>query len=104
MTIEIFLLWFIVWIVFLVMSIIETKGVTFAFLAGIYPMFLGIYIFLDGIQIQQGLTTTFSGGTQHIEKVYVDTVPPFSSYGILFGIPFILLGIYICFLAANKNR
>lgn len=102
MTLEIFMLWFLIWIVFLVMSIVEQRGITFGFLAGIYPIFLGVYLYLDGIQVLNGLSVSYSAGVQTVENVYVDSVPPFSSYGMLMGIPFVLLGLYISYLAATK--
>lgn len=104
MTLDIFMLWFIIWIVFLIMSIIETRGVTFGFLSGLYPLFLGVYLFLDGIQVQSGMTISYTAGVQTVEKVYANSIPAFSSYGMLFGLPFILLGIYICYLAATKHK
>jgi len=98
------MLWFIIWIVFLIMSIIEQRGITFGFLAGIYPIFLGVYLYLDGLQLEEGLSITYSTGVQTVEKVYSNSVPPFSSYGMLMGIPFVLLGLYITYLAATKMR
>lgn len=98
------MMWLIIWIIFLIMSIIERKGVVFGFFAGIYAMFLGIYIYLDGIQVQSGLNTSWVEGTQIVDRVYVNAVPSFSSYGMLFGVPFMLVGVYICYLSANKNR
>ena len=102
MNLEIFMLWFIIWIIFLVLSIIERRGITFGFLSGIYPIFLGIYLYLDGLQLFSGLTVDTSSSLQVVEKVYSDSVPAFSNYGMLMGIPFVLVGLYICYLAATK--
>jgi len=104
MYLEVFMLWFIIWIVFVAMSIIEKRGIIFGFLAGIWILFLGVYIYLDGLQLFSGLTIDSSTSTAVVEKVYSNSIPAFSNYGLLMGIPFVLLGIYICYLAATKEE
>lgn len=103
MTLEIFIIWLILWMIFLVLSMVETRGILFGFLAGIYPLILGVYLYLDGIQVHTGMTITSSTGLQIVEKVFTNSVPPFSSYGMLIGIPMVLLGLYISYLAATKK-
>ena len=63
MYLEVFMLWFIIWIVFVAMSIIEKRGIIFGFLAGIWILFLGVYIYLDGLQLFSGLTIDSSTST-----------------------------------------
>ena len=96
--------WILFWVIFLVMSIIEKRGIVFGFLAGIWILFLGIYIFIDGIEWQSGVSIVTSGSTQTATYTYNQFVSPFSSYGTLWAIPFILLGIYICYLASMKYK
>jgi len=104
MTVEIFMIWLIIWVVFLVMSIIEQRGITFGFFAGLWVILFGVYIYLDGIALETGLQISYSGGSQIVERVYENSVPSFSTYGLLIGVPFVLIGLYICYLAANKNK
>ena len=86
------------------MSIIERKGVVFGFLAGLWIMFLGAYIILDGIQWQSGIEITTVGNVQTAVFVYSEIVSPFSSYSTMWAVPFILVGIYICYLASRKRK
>ena len=98
MQLEIFMLWVFIWIIFLIMSMVEKRGVVFGFLAGLWILFLGIAINIDGISIQTGVNP--STGT----FVYTAMAPPFSTYSLLCGLPFILLGFYITWLASTKTR
>lgn len=100
----ILLFWVFLWVIFLVMSIIEQRGMIFGHLAGLWIMFLGIYIYLDGLQYNSGVEITEQAGTQIISYTYTEIIPPFSNYGMLWAVPFILLGIYIEYLATTKNR
>ena len=95
--------WLLIWIIFLVMSIVERRGGVFGFLAGLWILFLGVYIYLDGLEYQTGASVTVSGGVQTLTYTYGDIVSPFSNYGILWAVPFILLGLYIMYLAVTKQ-
>lgn len=86
------------------MSIIERRGSVFGFLAGLWILFLGIYIYIDGIDLQSGMTMVTSGSSQTMTYVYSEVIPPFQNYGLLWAIPFLLLGIYIMYLAVTKYR
>ena len=101
---EIFLLWLIIWVILLAMSTIEVRGQVFGFLAGLWIIYLGIYVYLSGLQYQSGMTITTVGAVQTITNIYQDVVMPFSNYGMLWSIPFWGLGIYICFMAATKPK
>ena len=76
----------------------------FGFLAGLWIFFLGIYIYVDGIDLQTGVSIVSSGTTQTMTYTYSEVVPPFQSYGLLWAIPFILLGMYIMYLASTRYR
>lgn len=97
-------LWILFWVIFLVMSIIEKRGVVFGFFAGLWILFLGIYIYVDGIDLQSGVTVVTSGAIQTMTYTYAEVVPPFQNYGLLWAIPFVLLGLYIMYLASTKDR
>lgn len=101
---NIFIMWIIVWVIFLIMSCIEKRGVVFGVLASIWILFLGIYIIIDGFQLQTGVQIVSVNGTQVVSYTYTDVVMPFSSYGVAWGLPFILLSMYIGYLAVTAQR
>lgn len=100
----VFAYWIIIWVILLGMSTIERKGVYFGFLAGLQALFFGIYIIIDGFSIKTGMSIVDSGGVMSVTYQYASISPPFSSYSTMWGFPFILLGMYIMYLAVNKNR
>ena len=101
----IFAMWLVIWVIFLVMSVIEKRGVAvFGFFSGLWILFLGVYIYLDGLEIRNGLTVTGEVTDQVVSYTYSEVVPPFNTMGMLWGLPFILLGIYILFLATFKRK
>lgn len=101
---NIFIMWIIVWVIFLIMSCIEKRGVVFGVLASIWILFLGIYIIIDGFQLQTGVQIVSVNGTQVVSYTYTDVVMPFRSYGVAWGLPFILLSMYIGYLAVTAQR
>ena len=98
------ILWLVLWVILLIMSTIDKRGVVFGFIAGIWILFMGIYVILDGIQIQSGMTVTGEVGNQVIVYSYSEILPPFSNYSTMWGLPFILLGFYICWLSATAKK
>jgi len=98
------LVWLIIWVILLVMSTIDKRGVVFGFIAGVWILFLGIYVILDGIQIQSGMTVTGEVANQIITYQYNTVAPPFSSYSTMWGLPFILIGFYLCWLSATAKK
>ena len=98
------LLWLVLWVILLIMSSIDKRGVVFGFIAGIWILFLGIYIILDGIQIQSGMTVMGEVGNQVITYQYNTVTPPLSSYSTMWGLPFILIGFYLCWLSATAKK
>jgi len=86
------------------MSTIDKRGVVFGFISGIWILFLGIYLILDGLQIQSGMSIIGEAGNQTILYQYNEIVPPFSSYSTMWGLPFIMLGFYLCWLSATAKR
>lgn len=104
MDIIVFITWLVIWVVFLLMSTIEKKGPVFGFLAGFWILFLGIYVYLSGIQYESGMSIATVGDTTTVTYLYSDFVYPVSDYGILWGIPFIALSIYIFFISAKRRK
>jgi len=104
MYINILLIWIIVWVVFLIMSCIEKRGYLFGVLAGIWIMFLGVYIIVDGLHIQDGISIVINdAGEQIVTYTYENLITPFSSYSTMWGLPFVLLGIYIMYMATRNK-
>lgn len=86
------------------MSTVDTRGVVFGFLAGIWILLLGIYIYLTGLYQESGMNIVSGvGGNYSIVYVTNEITPPFSSYGLIWAVPFFLLGMYLMFLAVNKR-
>jgi hypothetical protein len=99
------IIWLAIWLILLIMSTFEKRGFVFGFVAGVWILLLGVYILGDGLQLQSGMTILGDVGDQTIEYVYTEVVPPYSSYSLMWGIPFIALGMYICYLSAtSKNK
>jgi hypothetical protein len=96
--------WILFWVIFLIMSIVEKRGIVFGFLAGLWILFLGVYLYIDGLEWQTGASIVTSGASQQITFQYSQVVAPFSNYGLLWAVPFILLGIYVTYLAVTKKR
>lgn len=86
------------------MSTIEKRGVVFGFLAGFWILILGIYIYIDGIQYRSGVTLSESLGTCTLTYNYTTLILPQNTVGMIIGFPLILLGMYICWLSATKER
>jgi len=104
MHLEIFMLWLILWLVFLIMSYIEKRGVVFGFMAGIWILFLGAFLFTDGLQYRSGSLLTEGSGTCTMTYQYTTLVMPYNTVGMVWALPFILLGIYILWLASTRFR
>ena len=99
----ILIFWILIWVIFLIMSYLEKRGNVFGFLAGLWILFLGIFLYIDGIQVESGMTIVDWSGGQNITYVFNDVVLPYSNHGILWGVPFVCLSIYILWLAATKK-
>lgn len=104
MTLDILLLWLVIWVVLLLMSTIEHRGPVFGVLAGIWIIYIGLYLYLDGLQTQTGMNILTTGSWQNVTNVYSDVTMPFSNYRLIWCIPFIALGIYIAFMSVTKKK
>lgn len=104
MTIEIFVIWILLWFIFLIMGIVEERGPVFQFMAGLWILFIGIYLYLSGLQYQSGYTTTTVGTSTAIVNVYSEVIPPVQTYRILWAIPFMALSLYLMFLSINRKK
>lgn len=97
MILDVLLIWLILWVIFLSISIIEKRGIVFGFFSGLWILLLGIYLNIDGLSIQSGVNQATG------EFTYTAMVLPFSTYSFLWGLPFIVISIYIMYLAVTKR-
>lgn len=104
MELTILLVWIVIWIILLAMSTVETRGFVYGFIAGIWILFIGAYILLDGLQIESGSTIVASGSNFIVTKTYSEIVAPISSYSILWCVPFVLISIYQMYLASTMRK
>jgi len=98
------MLWIILWVIFLIMGAIEKRGVLFGFLSGFWILILGIFVYIDGIQYRSGVNLTEGAGCCTLTYNYVNMVVPYNTVGMVWAFPFILLGLYITWLASTKMR
>lgn len=103
MLVEVFLLWFVVWIVFLIMSTTGSKGWLFAAFAGIWSIFMSIHILIDGLQMRSGMNIVGSSGNYTVTYSYTTLVLPYSTYSFIWGMFFLLLGMYLVFIAVMRR-
>jgi len=104
MELVILLVWIVIWVILLAVSSIETRGFVYGFLAGLWILLIGVYILLDGLQVESGSTIVLSGGNYTIVKTFVEVVSPVSSYSVLWCFPFIALSIYQMYLAITMRK
>jgi hypothetical protein len=99
------IIWLAVWA--LLMGIhLKTKSTTFGLFAGFWILLFGLLIIVSGIQLMDGTIETLTNpGTTVIQPQYTDAVTEYSSYAMLWGLPFLLLSIYIVYanLLARRN-
>lgn len=104
MDILLLLVWLVIWAIFLAMSTVETRGLVFGFMAGLWILLLGCYILVDGLYQETGSTLVASGSDYIITYTKAVIVPPFSSYGVLWCFPFIAIGMYLMYLAVTMRK
>ena len=104
MDLTILMVWIVIWVILLAVSSIETRGFVYGFLAGLWILLIGVYILLDGLQMETGSTIVLSGGNYTIVKTFSEVVPPVSSYSVLWCFPFIALSIYQMYLASTYKK
>lgn len=99
MLVEVFLVWLLVWVIFLIMSTIGSKGWIFAAFSGLWAIFIALHLTIDGLQIQQGMNIVENAGNYTVSYAYSDLILPFSTYSFLWGMFFLLIGMYLVFIA-----
>jgi uncharacterized membrane protein len=67
-------------------------------------MTLGCYILVDGLYRETGSTLVASGSDYIITYTQELIVPPFSSYGVLWCVPFVAIGMYLMYLAVTVKK
>lgn len=95
------LFWLAIFGIFFISSVIGNSS-RLAVLAGIILLIFGMFIMLDGVQVQSGMNITDINGTQSIMYSYDDAVTPVSSYAIVWGLIFVLISLYLILEGARK--
>jgi len=96
MIIEMLLIWVVLFIIFIVINIVE-RSTNFGKIAGIWLLLLGCFIIVDGVQYNSGVEVTEGADSTIVEYKYIDVTLPYSTYAFIWGIIFILVGIYIIY-------
>lgn len=96
-----FFIWLFIFIILFVANMYLDNSI-FGAIAGFWILILGLAVIITGIQIQSGMTLNESGVTTTITYQYTDLALPFSSYGFIFGVFLICIGIYITYKNAEN--
>ena len=104
MIVEGFLLWLALWAIFLGMSTLGRKGWVFGAVAGIWAILLGAFVLVDGIQIQNGLFVRTVNNTTVVNYSYSNLVLPVSTYSYIWGLFFVLIGMYLLFISILSRK
>lgn len=96
------ILWFLVFVIFLAVNILEDSH-AFGIVAGLWLLLLGLAIITTGIQIESGATIIAVDASETtIEYDYVDATLPYSTYSFVWGIILILISVYIIYANAEQ--
>jgi hypothetical protein len=95
------LIWVILFLIFFVAGI-NVDNPIFGLVAGSLLLLLGLGIIVSGLQISSGMNITTVGGTTNIVYEYDDVSPPFSTWGLLFGVTLLAISIYIIYRNADE--
>lgn len=88
--------WMVFFVIFLVANII-TNNQIFGLMGSIILILLGLFIIVDGLQVNTGaeILDTASGAT--ISWTYTDIELPYSTFSNVIGLPFLLFGVYMLY-------
>lgn len=90
------ILWIIIFFIMIVIHL-HQGSTNFGAIAGFWLLLMGAFIITTGIQIQSGWTTSVVDGSQITELTYTNATLPYSTYSYIWGVPLVLVGIYIVF-------
>jgi len=96
MYIELAIIWILVFAFFMIINIVE-KSKNFGRIAGLWILLLGLFVIVNGIQIESGSTITTTDTGYTVVYDYSDITLPYSTYSFIWGLIFILLGLYILY-------
>ncbi|RLF40803.1 MAG: hypothetical protein DRN18_04450, partial [Thermoplasmata archaeon] len=65
---------------------------------------LGAFILVDGLQIQSGLFVRTVNNTTVVNYSYSDLVLPVSTYSYIWGLFFVLIGMYLLFISILSRK
>jgi len=86
--------WILIFLIFFVAGLV-TNNPVFGIVSGFILLTLALGIVVDGLQFQTGVTITTAGNTTSVVTEYTSIAPPFSTWGILFGLTLIGISIYL---------
>lgn len=96
----ILIIWIILFLIFFVAGII-TDNPVFGLVGGMLLLLLGLGIIVSGLQLSSGMTMVTSGNQTDITYNYDTVAPPFSTWGLLFGLTLLAISIYIIYRNAE---
>lgn len=88
------LFWLLIFAIFFIASV-AINSARLAVLAGILLLIFGMFIMLDGVQVQSGMNITDDGTTQAVTYHYTNMVSPVSTYSVVWGLVFVLISLYL---------
>lgn len=72
-------------------------------IAGVWMLFLGLFIAVTGLQMQIGYDTVVIGDNTSITYRYDDVLIPYTTYSYLWGLAFILIGLFMFIVNATSK-
>lgn len=93
--------WILLFLIFFVAGIV-TDNPIFGLVAGFILVTLALGIIVDGLQFQDGMSINASGNYTNITQTYTTIAPPFSTWGILFGLTLLVISIYLFYANAME--
>lgn len=99
-----FAFWLVFFVIFAVINI-RGNSVTFGCIAGIWILLMGLFIIMGGIQIESGAEIVeVSGTVTSITWTYDDATLAYSTYSFVWGMVFILIGVYMLYANLLKKK
>jgi len=96
----ILIIWIILFLIFFVSGMV-TDNPIFGLVGGLLLLLLGLGIIVSGLQLSSGMTMVTVGNQTNITYNYAEVAPPFSTWGLLFGLTLLAISIYIIYRNAD---
>lgn len=96
----ILIIWIVLFLIFFVSGMV-TDNPVFGLVGGLLLLLLGLGIIVSGLQLSSGMTMVTAGNQTTVIYDYDDVAPPFSTWGLLFGLTLLAISIYIIYRNAE---